>query len=110
MEVKEAEVAFPNIPLPRSSDNNVCITRELSAAYPHFFQNWVIKMPNYVRVDTKPFHPDTYIGPEQEEEEFQQSETVREKSMSIKLRVENTVRWRWTKDDIGRDVSHSQVH
>ncbi|KAF8727200.1 hypothetical protein AX14_007511 [Amanita brunnescens Koide BX004] len=64
-------------------------------------------MPNYVRVDTKPFHPDTYIGPEQEEEEFQQSETVREKSMSIKLRVENTVRWRWTKDDIGRDIKQS---
>ncbi|KAM6496973.1 RNA polymerase II-associated protein [Amanita muscaria] len=91
VEVKEAEVAFPNIPLPRSLDDN----------------NWVIKMPNYVRVDTKPFHPETYIGPEQEEEEFQQSETVREKTMSIKLRVENTVRWRWTKDENGRDIKQS---
>ncbi|KAF8631903.1 hypothetical protein AX15_002161 [Amanita polypyramis BW_CC] len=91
VEVKEAEVAFPNIPLPESSDGN----------------NWVIKMPNYVRVDTKPFHQDTYIGPEQEEEEFQQSETVREKSMSIKLRVENTVRWRWTKDESGGDIKQS---
>jgi hypothetical protein len=36
VEVKEAEVAFPNIPLPRSSDNNVCITRELSAAHSIF--------------------------------------------------------------------------
>ena len=67
-------------------------------------------MPNYVRVDTKPFHPDTYIGPEQEEEEFQQSETMREKSMSIKLRVENTVRWRWTKDESGHDVSRTEIH
>ncbi|KAK2463663.1 hypothetical protein APHAL10511_004414 [Amanita phalloides] len=91
VEVKEAKVAFPNIPLPRSSDDS----------------NWVIKLPNYVRVDTKPFHPDTYIGPEQEDEEFQQSETVREKSMSIKLRVENTVRWRWTKDENGRDIKQS---
>ena len=66
-------------------------------------------MPNYVRVDTKPFHPETYIGPEQEEEELQQTETVREKTMSIKLRVENTVRWRWTKDENGRDVSQQEI-
>ena len=66
-------------------------------------------MPNYVRVDTKPFHHDTYIGPEQEEEEFQQTETIREKTMSIKLRVENTVRWRWTKGENGRDVSHTNT-
>ncbi|KAF8636385.1 hypothetical protein AX17_003567 [Amanita inopinata Kibby_2008] len=91
VEVKEAEVAFPNIPIPRSSDNS----------------NWVIKMPNFVKVDSKPFHPDTYIGPEQEEEELQQTETVREKTMSIKLRVENTVRWRWVKDETGQDKRQS---
>lgn len=62
-------------------------------------------MPNFVKVDSKPFHPDTYIGPEQEDEEAQQAETLREKSMSIKLKVENTLRWRWTKDGTGNDVS-----
>ncbi|TFK39967.1 Leo1-like protein-domain-containing protein [Crucibulum laeve] len=83
VEVKEAEVAFPNIPVPRSSDS----------------ENWVIRMPNFVKVDSKPFHPDTYIGPEHEDEEMQQAESLREKSMTIKLKVENTVRWRWRKDE-----------
>jgi len=62
-------------------------------------------MPNYVKVDSKPFHTDTYIGPEHEDEETQQTENIREKSMTIKLKVENTVRWRWTKDEFGAEVS-----
>ena len=62
-------------------------------------------MPNFVKVDSKPFHPDTYIGPEHEDEDTQQAETLREKSMTIKLKVENTVRWRWVKDEQGHDVS-----
>lgn len=62
-------------------------------------------MPNFVKVDSKPFHHETYMGPEQEEDEAQQAETLREKSMSIKLKVENTVRWRWTKDADDQDVS-----
>jgi len=62
-------------------------------------------MPNFVKVDSKPFHPDTYIGPEHEDDDLQRNENVREKSMSIKLKVENTMRWRWTKDKSGEDVS-----
>ena len=62
-------------------------------------------MPNFIKLDSKPFHPDTYIGPEQEDEDAQHPEYSREKSMSIKLKVENTVRWRWSKDEFGQDVS-----
>ncbi|KAJ7880330.1 RNA polymerase II-associated protein [Mycena olivaceomarginata] len=76
VEVREAQVEFPNIPIPKSSNG----------------QNWVIRMPNFVKVDSKPFHHETYMGPEQEEDEAQQAETLREKSMSIKLKVENTRR------------------
>ena len=65
----------------------------------------MIRVPNFVKVDSKPFHPDTYMGPEQDEEDPHQNESIREKSMSIKLKVENTVRWRWTKDEYGQDVS-----
>ncbi|KZT01324.1 Leo1-domain-containing protein [Laetiporus sulphureus 93-53] len=90
-QVLEANAAIPNIPVPRSSDGNY----------------WVIRMPNFVKVDSKPFHPDTYIGPEQEDEEAQQAESVREKSMTIKLKVENTVRWRWVKDKNGQDRRQS---
>ena len=62
-------------------------------------------MPNFIKVDSKPFHPDTYVGPEQEDDDANATESVREKSMSIKLKVENTVRWRWLKDESGHDVS-----
>jgi RNA polymerase-associated protein LEO1 len=62
-------------------------------------------MPNFVKVDSKPFHPDTYIGPDQEDEEPTGVENARESSMSIKLKVENTLRWRWVKDDDGNNVS-----
>jgi len=70
-----------------------------------FLQHWVIRMPNFVKVDSKPFHPDTYVGPEHEDDDGHHNESVREKSMSIKLKVENTMRWRWTKDEFGQDVS-----
>ncbi|KAJ3526212.1 hypothetical protein NM688_g8285 [Phlebia brevispora] len=82
----EAHANIPNIPMPRSSDGN----------------HWVIRIPNFIKVDSKPFHPDTYAGPE-EDEDAQTGESLREKSMSIKLKVENTVRWRWTKDENGQD-------
>ncbi|KAF7370858.1 hypothetical protein MSAN_00719500 [Mycena sanguinolenta] len=91
VEVREALVEFPNIPVPKSSNG----------------ANWIIRMPTYVKVDSKPFHHETYLGPEQEEDEAQQAETLREKSMSIKLKVENTVRWRWTKDAEDRDRRQS---
>jgi hypothetical protein len=59
-----------------------------------------------VKIDSKPFHPDTYVGPEQEDDDaVQQAVTLREKSMTIKLKVENTIRWRWIKDEFGNDVS-----
>ncbi|KAF9054427.1 Leo1-like protein-domain-containing protein [Panaeolus papilionaceus] len=91
VEVKEAEVKFPNLPVPKSSDNN----------------NWVLRIPNFLKVEPKPFHPDTYIGPEHDEEEGALAENPQERSMSIKLKVGNTVRWRWNKDEYGQDVRES---
>ena len=64
----------------------------------------MFRIPNFVRVDSKPFHPETYVGPEHEDDEGH-SESVRDRGMSIKLKVENTLRWRWTKDEDGQDVS-----
>ncbi|KIM68017.1 hypothetical protein SCLCIDRAFT_20481 [Scleroderma citrinum Foug A] len=90
-QVQEVDVHIPNIPFPRSSDG----------------QYWVIRMPNFVKVDSKPFHPDTYVGPEQDDEDTNASENMREKSMTIKLKVENTVRWRWYKDEFGQDKRQS---
>ncbi|PBK72322.1 hypothetical protein ARMSODRAFT_953997 [Armillaria solidipes] len=91
VELQEADVSFPNLPVPKSSDGD----------------KWVIRMPNFVKIDTKPFHPETYMGPEHDEEEGQQAQTLREQSMTIKLKVENTVRWKWTKNEFGDDVRQS---
>ncbi|KAF5337507.1 hypothetical protein D9757_014713 [Collybiopsis confluens] len=92
IEEREANVAFPNLPKPSSSDKDY----------------WVIRLPNFVKMDSKPFHPDTYIGPEHEEDDtVQQGETLREKSMTIKLKVENTIRWKWIKDEFSGDRRQS---
>ncbi|PPQ62863.1 hypothetical protein CVT24_006261 [Panaeolus cyanescens] len=93
VEVKEAEVKFPNLPVPKSSDNN----------------NWVLRIPNFLKVEPKPFHTDTYIGPEHDEEEGAGADNPQERSMSIKLKVGNTVRWRWNKDENGQDVRESNA-
>ncbi|KAH7929117.1 Leo1-domain-containing protein [Leucogyrophana mollusca] len=90
-QIQEADVRIPNIPVPRSSNG----------------EHWVIRMPNFVKVDSKPYHPDTYIGPEHDDDDTHQTENVREKSMTIKLKVENTVRWRWIKDEFGQDKRQS---
>jgi len=64
-------------------------------------------MPNFVKVDSKPFHPDTYVGPEHEEDFLSGNH---ERDMGIKLRVENTVRWRWNKDKDDQDHRQSNAH
>ncbi|KAI0741533.1 Leo1-like protein-domain-containing protein [Daedaleopsis nitida] len=88
---READLPIPNIPVPKSSDGSY----------------WVIRIPNFIKVDSKPFHPDTYVGPEQEDEDAHHAESLREKSMTIKLKVENTLRWRWSKDEFNQDRRQS---
>ncbi|KAF7356867.1 Leo1-domain-containing protein [Mycena venus] len=66
VEVREALVEFPNIPVPKSSN-----------------------------------------GQSRKKTKLSKAETLREKSMSIKLKVENTMRWRWTKDAEDRDRRQS---
>lgn len=58
-------------------------------------------------MDSKPFHADTYVGPEHEDEDISLTENVRERSMTIKLKVENTVRWRWIKGESGIEQRQS---
>ncbi|KAG8926570.1 hypothetical protein FRC02_008795 [Tulasnella sp. 418] len=90
-----AQLSIPNLPPPRSSDKT----------------HWIIRMPNFVKLDTKPFHPDTYTGPEGDYDDPAQGLNMRERSMSIKLEVENTLRWRWVKGADGqmRRQSNSRI-
>ncbi|KZV72209.1 Leo1-domain-containing protein [Peniophora sp. CONT] len=84
----EAAVSVPNIPVPKPSDG----------------QHWILRLPNFLKIDAKPFNPDTYEGPEEE-----LAKGSRDRDMLVKLRVENTVRWRWTKDAEDRDVRQSNA-
>ncbi|KDQ19190.1 hypothetical protein BOTBODRAFT_154157 [Botryobasidium botryosum FD-172 SS1] len=94
-QVIEATVPIPNLPVPKTADGNY----------------WTIRMSNFVKLDSKPFHPDTYTGPEQYNEDGQPAESLRERSMSIKLEVENTVRWKWVKGPDGemRKQTNSRI-
>lgn len=62
-------------------------------------------MPNFVKLEPLPFNPETYQGPEAEMDDAEQAETIRERSMSIKLEVENSVRWRWVTGEGGEKVN-----
>ncbi|KIJ41243.1 hypothetical protein M422DRAFT_229707 [Sphaerobolus stellatus SS14] len=88
--LREADVQVPNVPIPKSADGDY----------------WVMRLPNFVKLDSKPFHPDTYVEPEQEDDDTS-TEASKERSLSIKLEVENTIRWRWVKDEDGNDRKQS---
>lgn len=60
-------------------------------------QTWI---PNFMKVDSQPFHPNTYLGPDQLGDGSQARDT-RDTCMSIKLEVKNIIRWRWFKDEDG---------
>ncbi|KAI1730134.1 leo1-like protein [Ditylenchus destructor] len=63
-----------------------------------------VKFPNFLSVDTKPFDPDTY------EDEMEDDEVLDEEGRTrLKLKIENTVRWRLRKDEHGNDVKESNA-
>ncbi|KAF9373109.1 Paf1 complex component, partial [Mortierella sp. AD011] len=70
-----ASVQLPNIGLPYSSDNKIYLSR----------------LPNFLNVDTKPFDPRTY------DDEQEKNNDESENMQKIKLKVENTIRWRFKK-------------
>ncbi|TGZ65684.1 hypothetical protein CRM22_005737 [Opisthorchis felineus] len=60
----------------------------------------LVKMPNFLSVETRPFDPNFY------EDELDEDEVLDEEGRTrLKLKVENTIRWRVAKNDAG-DVVH----
>lgn len=55
-------------------------------------------MPNFLKLDTKPFHQDTYEGPQEDYEGEERRESA------IMLDVTNTIRWRWAQGENGEMV------
>ncbi|KAG8699233.1 hypothetical protein FRC08_005425 [Ceratobasidium sp. 394] len=87
--MREAEVNIPKLPLPTSSDG----------------QYWMMRMPNFLKLDTKPFHQDTYEGPQED------YEGEAKKESAIMLDVTNTIRWRWVQGANGemKKESNSRI-
>jgi len=88
-EEKEEEGLSISIELPRC---NMSLGKELN----------FIKLPNFLSVDTKPFDANLYED-EADDDEIQDEEG----RARLKLKVENTIRWRYSKDKDGNEVKES---
>ena len=74
------------------------ITTDLGKAL-HF-----VKLPNFLSVETRPFDPTTY------EDEIDDEETLDEEGRArLKLKVENTIRWREKFNDKGVFIKESNA-
>lgn len=88
-EEEEEEGLSIAIELPRC---NISLGKEL----------YFIKLPNFLSVDTKPFDSQFY------EDEIDDDEILDEEGRTrLKLKVENTIRWRYSKDKDGNDIKES---
>lgn len=58
-------------------------------------QTHLLKVPNFLHFDEKPFDRETFEDEEAEEEEEEDLQT------RIKLKVENTIRWRFHNNQVG---------
>lgn len=63
-----------------------------------------VKLPNFLSVETRPYDPNTY------EDEIDEEETLDEEGRArLKLKVENTMRWRTVFDKEGNAVKESNA-
>ncbi|ERL88713.1 hypothetical protein D910_06095 [Dendroctonus ponderosae] len=63
-----------------------------------------VKLPNFLSVETRPFDPETY------EDEIDEEETLDEEGRArLKLKVENTIRWRDVLDNDGNTQKESNA-
>lgn len=79
-----------SIELPRC---NISLGKEL----------YFVKLPNFLSVDTKPFDPNFYDDVSSDEDEILDEEG----RQRLKLKVENTIRWRYAKDKDGEEIKES---
>ncbi|VDO12438.1 unnamed protein product [Rodentolepis nana] len=65
---------------------------------------YLLKMPNFLSVETRPFDPVYYEGEMDEDEVLDEEGRTR-----LKLKVENTIRWRTVKNDKGETEVESNA-
>ncbi|VDM01807.1 unnamed protein product [Schistocephalus solidus] len=64
----------------------------------------LVKMPNFLSVETRPFDPAVY------EDELDEDEVLDEEGRTrLKLKVENTIRWRLGKNEAGETIHESNA-
>uniref|UniRef100_A0A1I8BCZ4 RNA polymerase-associated protein LEO1 n=1 Tax=Meloidogyne hapla TaxID=6305 RepID=A0A1I8BCZ4_MELHA len=72
---------------------------DLGAEGPYF-----VKLPNFLSIDTKPFDPETY------DDEIEEDETLEDDGRTrLKLKLENTIRWRTVRDEQGNEKRESNA-
>ncbi|XP_075064102.1 RNA polymerase-associated protein LEO1 isoform X2 [Mixophyes fleayi] len=65
---------------------------------------YFVKLPNFLSVEPRPFDPQYY------EDEFEDEEMLDEEGRTrLKLKVENTIRWRTRRDEEGNDIRESNA-
>jgi RNA polymerase-associated protein LEO1 len=63
-----------------------------------------VKLPNFLSVDCRPFDPETY------EDEIEDEDSLDEEGRArLKLKVENTIRWRQSFDKEGNSLRESNA-
>eukprot|EP00794_Sanderia_malayensis_P003840 gene3840-4379_t len=65
---------------------------------------YFVKLPNFLSIETKPFDP-AYFEDEIDEDELQDEEG----RSRLKLKVENTIRWRYHRDKENSDIKESNA-
>merc|ERR1719370_1263592 len=88
---KEPETVSIHVEVPKITTN---LGKEL----------YFVKLPNFLSVDCKPFDPETY------EDEIEDEENPDEEGRErLKLKVENTIRWRQSFDSEGKAFKESNA-
>ncbi|XP_062819517.1 RNA polymerase-associated protein LEO1 isoform X2 [Anolis carolinensis] len=65
---------------------------------------YFVKLPNFLSVEPRPFDPQYY------EDEFEDEEMLDEEGRTrLKLKVENTIRWRIRRDEEGNEIRESNA-
>ncbi|NXX71942.1 LEO1 protein, partial [Spizella passerina] len=65
---------------------------------------YFVKLPNFLSVEPRPFDPQYY------EDEFEDEEMLDEEGRTrLKLKLENTIRWRMRRDEEGNEIRESNA-
>nr|4M6T_A Chain A, RNA polymerase II-associated factor 1 homolog, Linker, RNA polymerase-associated protein LEO1 [Homo sapiens] len=110
-----AQVIFDSDPAPKDTSGAAALEmmsqamiRGMMSGENLYFQSgndlYFVKLPNFLSVEPRPFDPQYY------EDEFEDEEMLDEEGRTrLKLKVENTIRWRIRRDEEGNEIKESNA-